>query len=98
MLSIARCRKLLPNQKSYSDAEVEEFRQHFYGLARIMVKSFKKTASENPQGVEMEVPLTPVESFDYEFEERAGIHQFDGNATREESERLAAQVPRRDGV
>ena len=85
MISVAKCRKLLPDHQSYSDAQIKEIRDFLYPLACAAVEIFNESKAGR-------ISLSPSlldESRNYEFEERAAIHQFDGNVSKVASERLA---------
>ena len=96
MLSLAECRKHLRQQEHYTDSQVEKIRQQLYQLAEVSVSAFRNVgAKNNLETVGVAAPDVSESSFDYEFEERAAIHEFDGKATTARSERLAKQDKKR---
>jgi len=65
-LSAARCRQLLPGDRYYTEAEVEELRDHLYHLADVVVSLYEsrrpdRNESEWVEG-SAEQPETPLQA------------------------------------
>jgi hypothetical protein len=84
-LSLAECRGLLGrDDRSLTDEQLRRLRDRFYDLAALVITAYQ---SEIATGIATLASLS--ESNRIDVEERAAIMQFDGNLTREQSEKLA---------
>ena len=92
MLSIERCRQLIGSQNNFSDEQVAAFRDRTYDLARTVVRLIEERRGKPPVSPNTETSFGQVletvpEGERYALEERAAIHEFDGNMTRTDAER-----------
>lgn len=102
MLSLKRCRKLLPTENSNSsDTEVEAVRDALYSLANSLLggvdpnlarrtlrnDEIPPCQAEEPSSHHTSQP--PTEEEQYNFDERAAIFEFDGGMSRTDAERAA---------
>lgn len=101
MLSVPRLRQIVGDQCDFSDAELERFRDGLYDIARNLVDECKlppKKPQEPcfPTDEGTVIPFEEAmrrlpENDRIAVEERAAIHEFDGNMTRADAERQALQ-------
>jgi hypothetical protein len=88
MLSLARCRTLLPTEaKDWSDAQVEALRDQLYVLAGVLLDDARRTGAAG-SSMNTALPLVPSEHRP-DLEERAAILEFDAGLSRDDAERTA---------
>lgn len=51
MLSIEKCRQLIPDAECLSEEELTSIRESLYDLAQLAFESWEKSDSKNPQRV-----------------------------------------------
>ena len=89
MLSLARCRKLLPGgYKNVSDEELLELLDELYALSEVIVAKAEDELSANRGRFQAATEKLPPNERD-EVDERAAIMEFDGGLRRDEAERAA---------
>jgi len=98
MLSLRRCRELLPTQSFLSDEQVEILRGQFYAVAQLACEKSKHPRERvdlemggfpGPRGSVRAFEESVTEENLTEMEERAAIMEFDGNLQRADAERVA---------
>jgi len=88
MLSVARCRTLLPTEaKDWSDAQVEALRDQLYVLAGALLDDAGRTEVA-ASSMKTALPLVPSDHRPA-LEERAAILEFDAGLSRDDAERAA---------
>jgi hypothetical protein len=98
MLSIEKCKKLIPADPKLDNQQLEALRHAFYEIAHVIVGRFEHKRSLSHCGTvepkqehasfEEIVSALPKEEREI-VEERAAIMQFDGGCDREIAERYA---------
>jgi hypothetical protein len=106
MLSLKKCRTQLPlENRDKSDEELRAICDQMYAVARLLVNSVgdikiarlhkKKHLLSNQEhgnsstSISIDAPM--IISENYEYEERAAIHEFEGNAERILAEKMASE-------
>lgn len=98
MLSLEKCRRLIPSNKTLSDSEITRLRDQLYCLADIALTSFlpPKTASNSGNTfIKASKALTDTQR--EAWHERSAIMEFEGNLPRSIAERMAFDGLRKDG-
>ncbi len=90
MLSLRRCRELLPRDATLSDAELEELRGLLYVLAEVLIHEFTLQQGTPEPGSRLDAMLDLMPPEDREaIEERAAIKEYEAGLERDEAERAA---------
>lgn len=94
MLSIQKCRDLLPKSCLLNEQEIERLRDSLYKIAEVVVSAcvgsnsnIEKSRNDN-ESFSDDLKLLPPSERD-EVEERASIMQFEGKLPRKMAERAA---------
>jgi hypothetical protein len=89
MLSVARCRSLLPNEtKDWPDAKVEALRDELYALAGVLLDGVRLGEVAEALSIKTALSLIPLDQR-VDVEERAAILEFDAGLSRDDAERTA---------
>nr|ADI23839.1 hypothetical protein [uncultured gamma proteobacterium HF4000_48E10] len=87
MLSLERCRKILGDDASLADEDLERLRRDLYALAHVAVSAFvTASAGDRQDSLKAALRLVPTNAQEA-LEERAAIREYDGGLDRDDAER-----------